>query len=156
MDLNTETSTSNHYEIFTSRLLILLQLQTLCGCLLLRTLENLLRTVWCFTSVALYNLHADCTENPVVLFVSSDLTGNFSRSPYCCVSTNCRRDVFTSVLRSNGRVMDHIEMVSLFRFVYWAIAYNALRKSVTLWCKFTEPLRIFLNTGHWTVLYLPK
>jgi hypothetical protein len=60
-------------------------------------------------SVVLYNLCADYTEN-------------FSRSPYCCVSTNYRRGVFTSVSRSNGRVTDHIETVSLLKFVYRAVA----------------------------------
>jgi hypothetical protein len=53
-------------------------------------------TVWRPTSVALYNLCADCTEN-------------FSRISHCCVSTNCRRDVFTSVPRSNVRDADLIE-----------------------------------------------
>jgi hypothetical protein len=67
--------------------------------------------VFDFTSVALYNLRADCTEKPVVLFVSSDRTENFSRSSYCCVSANCRRDVFTSALRSNVHDADLIENI---------------------------------------------
>jgi hypothetical protein len=48
------------------------------------------------TRVALYSLRADRTEN-------------ISRGSYCCVSTNCRRDMFTSALRNNGRGADLIE-----------------------------------------------
>jgi hypothetical protein len=33
----------------------------------------------------------------------------FSRISHCCVSTNCRRDLFTSALRSNVRDADLIE-----------------------------------------------
>jgi hypothetical protein len=61
------------------------------------------------TSVTLYNLCADRTENPVVLLVSSDRTENLSRSSYCCMSTNWHRDVLTSALHSNVRDADHIE-----------------------------------------------
>jgi hypothetical protein len=56
-----------------------------------------------------YNIRADRTENPVVLLVSSDRAENLSISSYCCVSTNCLRDVFTSALRSNVRDADLIE-----------------------------------------------
>jgi hypothetical protein len=59
--------------------------------------------------VALYNIRADRTENPVVFLVSADRTENISRGFYCCVSTNCHRDVFTSALRSNGSGLGHIE-----------------------------------------------
>jgi hypothetical protein len=58
------------------------------------------------TKVALYNLRADRTENPAVLLVSADRTENISRGSFCCVSTNCRRDVFTSALHSNVRDAD--------------------------------------------------
>jgi hypothetical protein len=51
--------------------------------------------------VALYSLRADRTENSVVLLVSADRTENISRGCYCCVASNCRRDMFT--LRSNRR-----------------------------------------------------
>jgi hypothetical protein len=61
------------------------------------------------TSVALYNLRADSTENPAVLLVSADRTENISRDSYCCVSTNCSRDAFTYALRSNVRDADLIE-----------------------------------------------
>jgi hypothetical protein len=50
---------------------------------------------------ALYSLGADSTETSVVLLLSADGTENISRSCYCCVATNFRRDVFTSALRSN-------------------------------------------------------
>jgi hypothetical protein len=48
------------------------------------------------TRAALYNLRADRTEN-------------ISRGTYCCVSTNCRRDMFSSAFRSHGRGADLIE-----------------------------------------------
>jgi hypothetical protein len=57
----------------------------------------------------LYNLRADRTENPVVLLVSTDRTENISRGSYCCVLTNCCRDVPTSALRSNIHNADLIE-----------------------------------------------
>jgi hypothetical protein len=53
--------------------------------------------------VALYSLGADRTENSVVLLVSAYRTENISRGCYYCVATNCRRDAFTSALRSNKR-----------------------------------------------------
>jgi hypothetical protein len=56
---------------------------TSCGCLLLRTLVN--STDWNITRVALYSLHADRTENPVPLLVSTDCTKNISCGSYCCV-----------------------------------------------------------------------
>jgi hypothetical protein len=67
------------------------------------------RTTWSISSVALYRLRTDPTENPVVLLDGADRTENISRGTYCCVSTNCRRDVFTSALRSNRHGVDHIE-----------------------------------------------
>jgi hypothetical protein len=46
------------------------------------------------------------TENPALLLVSANRTENISRGSYCCVLTNCCRDVFTSALHSNGCAMD--------------------------------------------------
>jgi hypothetical protein len=41
--------------------------------------------------------------------MKSDRTENISSCSYCCLSTNCRRDVFTSALRINGHGVDLIE-----------------------------------------------
>jgi hypothetical protein len=96
-------------------------------------------TVWCFTSVALYKLRADRTENPVVLFVSSDRTENFSRIFHCCGSTNYRRvaerrrDVFTTALRSNVRDADLIESsFSVEMCLPKPLLSNSLRKYATI------------------------
>jgi hypothetical protein len=43
------------------------------------------------------------------LLVSADRTENISHGFYGCVLTNCRRDVFTSALRSNFRDADLIK-----------------------------------------------
>jgi hypothetical protein len=53
------------------------------------------------TRVAVYSAHADCIENSILLLVSADRTENISCGCYCCVATNCHRNVFTSALPSN-------------------------------------------------------
>jgi hypothetical protein len=75
------------------------------GCLLPRTCSETDFILNCMRNPprTTYRLHADRTENSVVLLVSTDCTENISRGCYRCVATHCCRDVFTSALHSNKR-----------------------------------------------------
>jgi hypothetical protein len=74
---------------------------------------------------------------------------------YCCVSTNCRRDVFTSALRSNNRGADYIEnslsvevcLPSRCLATLWAnpLQYYKLRYFPGVWKEYVRSLISVIN-----------